>query len=153
GHHVDGALHEGVEGLPAALEIGNDDVEAVVAEMAAPFGQGQRQIIKVRLVGDAEPHRSDFRRLRADRAPQRRRYGNAGNSRGERSSAKLHDAPGGIMSPIRSRRINPRAASPNPRAACASNGVTRIPEMPLSALRSLGSMFSVNSLGRVANSE
>ena len=53
-HHVDRAGEQRVERLPTALEIAHRDGEAVVLEVAAPFRERERQIIEVRLVGDAK---------------------------------------------------------------------------------------------------
>ena len=67
GHHVDRAGEQRIERLPAALEIAQRYGEAVILEVAAPLRERKRQIIKMRLVGDAQLERGTFNLLRTSR--------------------------------------------------------------------------------------
>ena len=55
GYEIDRAAEQGVERLRPAFEVDDRDVEPVIPEIAAAFGQRDREIIKVRLVGHAKP--------------------------------------------------------------------------------------------------
>src|SRR6516225_9165325 len=61
--HIDRAGEQGIERFSAAFEIAHGDIEAIVAEMATPLRQRHRQIIEMRLVGDAELEREAFELL------------------------------------------------------------------------------------------
>ena len=87
---IDRAGEQRIERLPAAFEIAHVDGEAVVAEMAAPLRDRHRQVIKMRLVGDAKLERGAFkllsmRQIERDRAEQQ-----ACHSCGESTTVVLH---------------------------------------------------------------
>ena len=55
GYEIDRAAEQGLERLRPAFEVDDRDVEPVIPEIAAAFGQRDREIIKMRLVGHAKP--------------------------------------------------------------------------------------------------
>src|SRR5262249_39431710 len=60
---IDRAGEQGIERFPAAFEIAHCDGKSVVAEMAAPLRDRHRQVIEMRLVGDAKLERGAFEPL------------------------------------------------------------------------------------------
>src|SRR5262245_65954675 len=54
GDDVNRAADECLKGLRAATEIVDDDVEALLLEVAEPLGDGQRQIVERGLAADAQ---------------------------------------------------------------------------------------------------
>ena len=92
GHHVDRAGEQRIERLPAALEIAHRDGKAVVLEVAAPFRKRERQIVKVRLVGDAKLQRWTFNLLRVSSLKGDRAKRKARNTCDKSSAVVLHDA-------------------------------------------------------------
>src|SRR6266567_1659645 len=86
GHDIDGAGEQRIERLSAALEIAHRDGEAVVLEIAAPLRERERQIIKMRLVGDAKLERSALDLLRVS-SPKRDRAQRQASHAGDQGSA------------------------------------------------------------------
>src|SRR5262245_22414441 len=54
GDDVNRAADECLKGLRTAAEIVDDDVEALLLEVAEPLGDGQRQIVERGLAADAQ---------------------------------------------------------------------------------------------------
>ena len=64
GDDVGAAAHERLQGARAALEIGDLDLEAGVAEIAEALGHGEREIEQRGAAADREVHRPQLRPVR-----------------------------------------------------------------------------------------
>jgi hypothetical protein len=60
GDHVGAAPDQRLQGTRASGEIGDIELEPLLAEQAEALGDGKRQIVQRRLSANREPHGADF---------------------------------------------------------------------------------------------
>ena len=90
GHDIDRPREQGIERLGAAFEVGDRHVQPVVLEVTTALRQRDRQVIEMRLVGDAEPDRRAFELLRSGEPRHDRRQREAAQTGGKGAAIDLH---------------------------------------------------------------
>ena len=88
--NIDRPRTQGIESLPTAFKIAHRDGKSVGAEMSPPLRDGHRQIIEMRLIGDAKLERGAFKLLPMDWIEKSRAQHEACRTSGECPTVVVH---------------------------------------------------------------